>query len=362
METNNSRGWLTLVSGVVAAVLLVIVMVPLHAQERRFDGVTLRVATYGGSSRDALHELIGKELERRGGKVEYVIGSPRDNLAKLIASRGRDVPFDVMDLDGIVKAEMLEANLLEQLDFSNIPNAQNLLDPTYKDRYTVVVGTSQDGIIFNTEKLRGLGLSNLELKDLFDPRLVGRLALPDISHVESTSLIAALARERGGDEGNIDPALSAIRQLNVAFFFRSSPELAAKVTSGDIWVSWLHAGWAVRLRRAGVPIGMSFPQIGKDHKGALFLGMYGVPKGGKARPAAEFWINQYLDTDVAAEIHRRLGIGPALGGELPKLAADPELKQVMLLSRTEIGKMYQIDFSKINMREWTEKWNRTIGR
>ena len=50
-------------------------------------GVTLRVGTWGGSWREARHELIGQKLEEmRRGRVKYVIGTPRDNFAKLLTA------------------------------------------------------------------------------------------------------------------------------------------------------------------------------------------------------------------------------------------------------------------------------------
>src|SRR5579871_6249658 len=67
------------------------------AQDDRFDGVTIRVATWGGSWRDRVQELIGAEFEKRGGKVEYVIGNALENFNKLIAARGQKPPFDVME-------------------------------------------------------------------------------------------------------------------------------------------------------------------------------------------------------------------------------------------------------------------------
>jgi hypothetical protein len=70
---------------------------PAEAQDARFDGVTIRAATWGGSWRDRIHELIGSDLEKRGAKVEYVIGNALENFNKLIAARGQKPPFDVME-------------------------------------------------------------------------------------------------------------------------------------------------------------------------------------------------------------------------------------------------------------------------
>jgi len=68
-----------------------------QGQAKPFEGVTLRVATFGGPWRDDLAKNLSPKIEALGGKVEFVIGSPQDNLAKLIAARGREAPFDVIE-------------------------------------------------------------------------------------------------------------------------------------------------------------------------------------------------------------------------------------------------------------------------
>ncbi len=46
------------------------------ANDKPFDGVTLRVATYGGPWKDGLQSLVGAEMEKLGAKVEFFTGPP----------------------------------------------------------------------------------------------------------------------------------------------------------------------------------------------------------------------------------------------------------------------------------------------
>src|SRR3954452_24821520 len=69
------------------------------AEDKRFDGVTLRVATYGGPWKDTLQQVVGAELEKLGAKVEFITGAPSAHLAKLVASRGKAPLFDLMEVD-----------------------------------------------------------------------------------------------------------------------------------------------------------------------------------------------------------------------------------------------------------------------
>src|ERR1700677_1829499 len=58
----------------------------------QFDGVTVRLATFGGNWRDIVEAHVGKAFEAEGGKIEYVLGQPAQNMAKLIAARGQPAP------------------------------------------------------------------------------------------------------------------------------------------------------------------------------------------------------------------------------------------------------------------------------
>src|SRR5262245_54391021 len=64
------------------------------ASAGQFDGVTVRLATFGGKWRDIVESHVTKEFEKEGGKIEYVLGQPANNMAKLIAARGQEAPFD----------------------------------------------------------------------------------------------------------------------------------------------------------------------------------------------------------------------------------------------------------------------------
>ena len=97
-----------------------------QGQAKPFDGVTLRVATFGGPWRDDLAKNLAPKIEALGGKVEFIIGSPQDNLAKLIAARGREPPFDVVEILDAQVDQVIEGGLIIPLDYAAIPNASQI--------------------------------------------------------------------------------------------------------------------------------------------------------------------------------------------------------------------------------------------
>ena len=127
------------------------------AEETRFQGVTLRVGTWGGATRDGLRDYVASEIEKRGGKVEFVIGSPQDNFAKLIASRGRPA-FDAFDFLGTMVPEIMGRDLLAKLNLKNIPNVKYLQADQYND-FMVATWHTQEVIIYNVDKFRELGIA-----------------------------------------------------------------------------------------------------------------------------------------------------------------------------------------------------------
>ena len=154
------------------------------ADGKRFAGVTLRVGTWGGSWREARHELIGKKLEELGAKVEYVLGHPRDNFAKLIAARGHgDTPLDVMEISPELSLTLEKQGFLDALNYQAIPNAANV-DGIYRTPPAVATQVSQIGIAYNKKKFDELGLPKpTSFADLYHPKLAGRVAMTDINAI-----------------------------------------------------------------------------------------------------------------------------------------------------------------------------------
>jgi putative spermidine/putrescine transport system substrate-binding protein len=344
-----------------ALALLAVSVMPAwtQAQEERFDGVTIRVATWGGSWRDRMQELIGVEFEKRGGKVEYVIGNALENFNKLIAARGQKPPFDVMEFQSDLWKPLLDAGFLAPLPFARLTNVAGH-SPQQRDDVTVSTWTLEEGIVYNADKFKALGLPKPQkYSDLFNDKLKGRVAWPDISY--GPYAIIGLATENGGDELNIDPGLKRLQEADIGYYYKSSVELSTKFASGDVWAAPWHAGWAVRVKRTNVPLAMSFPAV-KDRHGIIASGMVGIVKGNEVEKAAEFWVNRYLSPEVQEKLGRANGIAPINAAALSAMRGDPFLAELMLLTPEDIGKAYTINWAKIDLSLIIDKWNRTIAR
>ncbi len=332
--------------------------------EKRFDGVTLRVGTWGGSWREARHELIGKKLEALGAKVEYVIGHPRDNFAKLLAARARgELPIDVMEISPEIRLTFEKQGFFEPVAYRALPNAGDL-DPVYRTPNAVATQVIQIGIAYNAKKFEELGLPKpTSLADLFHPKLAGRVAMTDINTIEAPYILVGLALLGGGSDQNIEPGFKKLAELKPAYYYRASPDLSTKFTLGEIWAAPWHAGWVLRVRRTGFPMAHADLKVG-DRQVVLAEELMGILKGTKAREAAEYWINQALDPSNQFEFAKKVGVIPTSRKALLRVGDDPDLKELVAWRPEQQKNVFRMNWDVIEpmMPAIVDQWNRTAGR
>ena len=330
-------------------------------QQKRFDGVTLRFATYGGGFDKAVQEGAGAAFEALGGKIEYIQGSPANHLAKLIAARGGRPPFDVFDIADSTMIDTLEGAFLEKIDLSNIPNLKELLPSQYSD--TAIAGwMSQDGIMYNTEKFKELGIpaptGNL---DLLNPKLKDRVMAIDLTTPGSVHMIVAIAKAAGCDESNLDAGFDFLKKLHAVKYYKVGSEGLLNIKVGEVYAVTTSAGFAAQGKRDGVPLAFVHPQVGK-YRGFNKINYVGIAKGSPNKKAAEWFINAYLSDQNQYILADRRGVVPANAAARQRLANDPVLKDFFILDKDEFANMMPIDWKKVDISSFADKWNRAISR
>ncbi|MBI3503241.1 MAG: extracellular solute-binding protein [Proteobacteria bacterium] len=334
---------------------------PARAQQPRFDGITLRVATFGGGWDRAVHKYAGVKLEELGAKVEYVTAPPRDNLAKLIAAKGRPAPFDVVEMGDLTWVDTYEGGFLQKIDLANIPNRRDLL-PSQSDEWKVASWVTQEGIVYNAEKFAANGIPKPErYRDLLNPKLAGKLCLIDITQAGAAQFLVGAATDDGGGMTDIEPALRFVKAANPFQFWKVGAQAVTLMNSGDIWVSTMHAGFAVQMRKAGLPVSFTHPRIGPTKRGLLKEGWLGVVKGTPVARAAEFFINEYVSEATQYGLATERGVVPVNSKSRGRLADDPVLKEMFLLSDADVGNMVSVDFNVFNLDDATQRWTRAVS-
>lgn len=332
---------------------------PASAQE--IKGTTIRVSTWGGAWRDLVDKNVGAQVKAKGVTVEYMVGNPAEAVAKLVAARGAEPPFEVMEATPDVIDALVGGKLIQDLDLAKIPNAK-LLPKFAVAADRVMYATSQDGIVYDAKKFEELGIAKPKsYRDLANPKLAGRVAFPDVGHVEHWNSVVGLAYDAGGEETKMEPVINIVtKEIKPAYYFVSSPALGQKFQSGEIWAAAWHAGWVVRLNRQGMNLAFSHPQMGKK-LGALLPQYLFVPKGAKNLAAVHAFIDAYVEPNSQFEHGKAAGFVPVNSDARKKMMNDPDnpmAKQLLLLEDKDFNGAHVIDWAKLDAPKWRDMWSK----
>jgi putative spermidine/putrescine transport system substrate-binding protein len=361
-QGKNSQGKLemlrkSLAAAAIATGLLIAPGGPLAQQ----SNLTLRVANYGGVFTAAQKKYAGDLFTARTGvKIEYIDANPPDHLAKLIASKGREVPFDVAYLDDIIQEQAIRAGVLERLDPSILTNLKDIYDiAKNKEGYGPAMIFYSVGIAYNTQKYAEAGIpAPVSWADLWDPRLAGKVIAPDLSVAMGRDFLIAAARLEGGDENSLEKGIEKIATLKAQSYPSSSATIEALMKAGDVWAApWIN-GRAWGLTDQGLPIRFILPKEG-GFAGATTIDLV---RNTKSPKEAQQYINLVMDPLPQLGQANEIPYGPTNRLLAPILAANPSLAQKFPSSPEDFRKLYVVNwevynknFSRVN-----SLWNRRI--
>jgi putative spermidine/putrescine transport system substrate-binding protein len=325
------------------------------------DKVTLRVACYGGAFTATQLKYAGSIFTLRTGiDIQWIDGNPTDHLAKMLASRGRAAPFDVVYLDEYVQESAIAAKTVMKLDPSIVTNLKYLYDKAKNpDGYGPAINFWSVGLAYNTDLFEKNGISApTSWADLWNPKLAGKIALPDITQSSAKDLIIATARLNGGDEKNADMAFKKLAEIQPLYYYRSSADLESKMTSGDAWITVWNNARPANLIDKGVPLKFIYPKEGGfGHESTIDV-VAGTPHPKEAM----MFVNQVLDPLAQLGQANEVPYGPVNKLIAPILAEYPKLASRFPSSPEDLAKLYIANPKDVNAQyaKWVDEWNHTV--
>lgn len=323
--------------------------------------VTLRIGSYGGTF-DVLEKKFVSELftEHTGIKVEFIDAAPTAHLAKLIASKGREAPYDLVILDGDVQTQAIDAGVLAKLDPSIVKNLQYVYpEVRNQDGYGPAIMLLSIGIAYNPEKFAAAGIPEpTSWADLWDPRLAGHVSVPSLENVMGRVFMIAAAKLAGGDLNSLDKGIAKIAELKVQSYYVSSTQLEPKFQSGDVWVApWINQrAWGMALR--GQPMKFVIPKEG----GFGDVGTIDMIADSQHKAEAQAYINFHLDLLPQLGLAFEFLCGPTNSLLAEPLKAYPEVAQRFPSSPAALAQLNRVDWHQFwpKYPQLLEAWNRTL--
>lgn len=349
-----------------AAALSITAITPASAQieppEEPFN-VTLRVATFPGTWPEAIRGEVGEAMEEAGITLEFIGGNSSEFLAKLVAARGQDAPFDVVEVGDDTYPEYRAGDFLEKIDHANIPNLSQL-DPSLYGEYIVSNWLSEPSVVYNAEKFAEAGIPAPErFSDLANPALAGRVLVPDITSYNAYFVVTALAQENGGSEADPGPGFDMLAEMQPHSAVSKSGSVAQLFQTGDAWAAIWGAHIGQRIAQAGIDVSIVHPPI-KGGNVAIARGFLGIVKGSPHKDAAEYYINAVLSKSVQVKFSTQYGMVPvnaeARVTARENAGMDKDGNPYLMLEDADVANAWWPDYDEINKREWARQFQRAL--
>ena len=247
-------------------------------------------------------EYIDRDIirifERETGiKVNYFEYQSNEEMYSLLRMGGANV--DVIIPSDYMVARLIDEGMLEELDFSNIPN-YSLIDPKYKNleydpggRYSVAYMTGTVGLIYNSKMISDDITSWSALFDskysgqilMFDnPRDAFGIALKYLGHSQNTT-----------SEAELRAAFDLLVSQKPVLQAYVMDQIFSKLESGEAAIGPYYAGDFLFMHETNPDLIFVRPVEGSNY----FVDAMCIPSGAKNKTNAEIFINFMCRTDIA---------------------------------------------------------------
>ena len=255
----------------------------------------LVVSVWGGNWKDTVEKIVGKAFTAKTGiPVEFEVGGTLDRLAKARVAKGAPL-VDLNFTTTHVGRLYISDGLYQKLDMAKLPNAKDLAKEGLRSdfhigtwAYVYTIAYRPDQVPFEITKW----------SDLWDPRLKGKVGLPDF---DPSHIITIAALLDGGDEINWQKGSERLKKLkpNVAAFFSTDARSQDLMKTGEAPVQVMLSINAFHLIEQGLKVKVITPT---DKPGIVGIDTVAVMAGTKKADAA----HQFIDLALSKEIQEQL--------------------------------------------------------
>lgn len=286
--------------------LLVVVLILSSFQTPAFadnEKVTINVYNWGQYISDGTDGYIDVNkafTEATGIEVNYMTFDSNETMYTKLKTGGST--YDVIIPSDYMVARLIAEDMLEELDYSNIPNYA-LVDDAYKNtsydpenKYSVPYTWGTVGLIYNTKYVDEADIGSWDL--LWNEKYSGKILMFD--NPRDAFAIAELLE--GIDINTEDPdelrsaAYKLIEQKPLVQEYVMD-QIFSKMEREEAWIAPYYAGDYLLMAEENPDLGFYFPKEGFN----LFIDAMCIPKGCQNKAAAEAYINFLCDPEISGE-------------------------------------------------------------
>lgn len=241
---------------------------------------------------------VNKEFTKATGiKVNYsYFTSNEDMYAKI---RGGGSAYDVIFPSDYMVEKMIAEGMVQKLDYSNIPNAVNIMDQ-YKglyydpnDEYCVPYNVGTLGLIYNSKEVTTPPTSwNIMWDEQYKDRILMINNPRDGFGIAQLKLGISLNTT---DKADWDASLKALLEQKPLVQSYVMDEVFMKMESGEAAIAAYYAGDFLTMKDNNPDLEMVYPEEGTN----IFVDVVCVPTTAQNKTGAEKYIDFLLSPEIA---------------------------------------------------------------
>ena len=324
-----------------------------QAQEK-----TITVSAPGGSFEQWLRKDVFPAFTAKTGvKVDYVVASATDLLAKLQAQKGNQ-QIDVGMFDDGPMFQAIDLGFCG--DLAPAPIYSDVYDNMkLKSNKGVFFGLVATGFTYNKKYFdENKWPAPTSWADMADPKYKKKLVIFPLNSTYGVHALVMAARVKGGGESNIEPGFKAFKDdigPNVLVYEAAPAKVTELFQSGQAVIAVYGNGRTKSLADTGFPVEFVYPK-----EGGVALAFGACPiVGTKNEKEAQAFIQFLLTPDVQRSLAKGVGFAPV--NTTVKLSAED---QRGVPTAEQAQKLIVLNWETINRNraDWNKRWTREIER
>ena len=308
------------------ALCAVLLMALLSGCNKKTGAGEVNVYNWG----EYIDESIFADFEKETGiKVNYSNFQSNEDMYSVMKMGGSN--YDVIIPSDYMISRLIEENLLEKVDFSNVPNF-NLIDSSFKNleydptnEFSVPYMWGTVGIIYNEALYDGEVTS---WDALWDPELSGQILMFDNPRdAVGIALLRLGYSLNTTDESEIREAYDLLAEQKPLLQMYVMDQIYDKLESGEAIIGPYYCGDYVTMVENNPDLKFVYPSEGTNR----FVDAMCIPKGAANKKNAELFINFMCKTAICARNMDVTGYASANteAANAYKEDLEPELQEVV---------------------------------
>lgn len=291
----------------IVAVSLIFTLLFSGCEIQKDNEKSINVYSWGEFISDGADGTINvnkKFTEETGIKVNYKTFQNNEELFAKISGGGAD--YDVIIPSDYMVSRLIEKDMLEKINFNNIPNYKfisdrfkNLnFDP--KNEYSVPYVWGMIGIFYNKKEVD----EDINWDVLWNEKYKNRILMFDNARdAFAISLLRLGYSVNTQDESELRKAADELIKQKTLVQAYVMDQIFDKISNGEAVLAPYYAGDAVTVMKNNPDIGFVIPKNGSEK----FVDSMCIPKGSENKELAEQYINFMCRKDIALANAKKTG-------------------------------------------------------